>query len=604
MTYTIASADLADSFLWKTVSRLSGWIVALIGGVALLGWFLDIPNLKSLTPAWVAMKANTALGFVLAGIALLIKSGASDGARGVPSIAAKILACLVATLGATAAFEYATGRDLGVDQWMFVEPAGAIGTLAPGRMAPASALEFMLVGIALLLNERSSRYRRLYTGIVVLMIYPALASLIGYLYQVPNLTGVGHATQMAVHTALAFLVLAFGFTCLQYDSGVISLFSRRDIGGTAARRLLPFVIVFPILLGWIKIVADRAGIFEPAFGVGLLAITYILVLTTLVSWHANHLSKTDVIRKEAEAGLRLAASVFSHADEGIMITDADGRIVDVNQVFSRITGYRRDEVVGRNPAMLQSGHHDAGFYKAMWQALLEQGHWSGEIWNRRKNGEAYPESLKLSAVRNADGKIIHFVGIFSDITELKTLVNELEHSANYDALTNLPNRFLLDDRIKQEISQADRHKRSLALAFIDLDGFKAVNDLYGHNVGDELLIALASRMRSALREIDTLARIGGDEFVALIVNMERPDAFEPVLLRLLQATSETVKVGTHVLGVTASIGVTTYPEDKVGVDMLIQHADQAMYLAKQAGKNRYRIFVVGTDGESGRTGKQ
>jgi diguanylate cyclase (GGDEF)-like protein/PAS domain S-box-containing protein len=300
-------------------------------------------------------------------------------------------------------------------------------------------------------------------------------------------------------------------------------------------------------------------------------------------------------RKQAEIKLQLAASVFTHAREGIMITDAAGTIIEVNDTFTYISGYSREEAVGRNPQMLQSGRHGEEFYVRMWQSLLEKYHWYGEIWNRRKNGEVYAEMLTISAVRDSSGKTVNYVGLFTDITPMKEHQQQLEHIAHYDALTNLPNRVLLADRLQQAMNQSQRRNQSLAVVYLDLDGFKAVNDSHGHEVGDELLIAVAQQMKDALREGDTLARIGGDEFVAVLVDLEQPNGCELVLSRLLCAAAEPVMVNDLALQVSASIGVTLYPWDGADAEQLIRHADQAMYIAKQAGKNRYHLFDVDHD---------
>ena len=300
-------------------------------------------------------------------------------------------------------------------------------------------------------------------------------------------------------------------------------------------------------------------------------------------------------RQRAEGRLKLAASVFTHAREGITITDARGSIIEVNDTFSRVTGYTREEAIGQNPRLLQSGRHGADFYSQMWEELNGKGHWSGEVWNRRKNGELYAELLTISAVRNAAGKTQNYVALFTDITPMKDQQRQLERIAHFDALTSLPNRVLLADRLSQGLAQSQRRENGLAVAFLDLDGFKAVNDTHGHDVGDHLLVALAQRMKAALREGDTLARIGGDEFVAVLVDLEEPAACEPVLQRLLQAAAEPVAVGDAVLQVSASVGVTLYPQDGSDADLLMRHADQAMYQAKQAGKNRYHLFDVAHD---------
>tara|TARA_R110002153_G_scaffold61065_2_gene164863 strand:+ start:12510 stop:15125 length:2616 start_codon:yes stop_codon:yes gene_type:complete len=314
----------------------------------------------------------------------------------------------------------------------------------------------------------------------------------------------------------------------------------------------------------------------------------------LIEQSAN-LASIAIEKKQAEEKLKRAASVFSHAHEGIMITDANAIITEVNATFSQITGYSPEDVLGKNPNILQSTRQTPEFYAEMWAALHTQDHWRGEIWNRRKNGEIYPEILTISAVKNSAGIVQHYVSLCTDITSMKAHQNQLEHIAHFDLLTNLPNRVLLADRLSQAMLHCKRHEQSLAVVFLDLDGFKHVNDSNGHNIGDELLIALSVRMKKALREGDSLARIGGDEFVAVLTDLNTVEDCEPVLERLLLAASKPITVGGVVLNVSASIGVTLYPQDSVDADQLMRHADQAMYVAKESGKNRFHLFDTAQD---------
>ncbi len=313
-----------------------------------------------------------------------------------------------------------------------------------------------------------------------------------------------------------------------------------------------------------------------------------------VLWHGFVTDITE--QKQAEEKLRLAACVFTHAREGILFTTPDGTIIDVNDNFTRITGYSRDEILGSNTRILSSGRHGKEFYSAMWRELIEKGYWYGEIWNRRKNGEVYAEMLTISAVQDASGKTSQYVALFSDITPLKEHEQHLEHIAHYDALTNLPNRVLLSDRLQQGMIQAQRRGQLLAVAYLDLDGFKVINDRHGHAAGDQLLITVATRMQQTLREGDTLARLGGDEFVAILVDLVGIDDSSPILARLLSAAAHPVGYDNLELQVSASIGVTFYPqEEDIDADQLLRQADQAMYHAKLVGKNRYYVFDAEQD---------
>ncbi len=296
-------------------------------------------------------------------------------------------------------------------------------------------------------------------------------------------------------------------------------------------------------------------------------------------------------RIEAEERLRLAATVFTHASEGIAITDPSGAILEINDAFARITGYSREEALGQNPRLLRSGLQTGEFYENMWRSLIETGHWSGEIWNRAKSGNIFAEMLTINALRDAEGAVQQYVAHFSDLTELKERERELEHIAHFDALTGLPNRTLLADRLRQAMTQVRRRKQMLAVVYIDLDGFKEINDRHGRNAGDKLLTSLAFQMKCALRQGDTLARLGGDEFVAMILDLDSVEASTSTLTRLLGAAAERTQVGDYSLCVSASVGVTYYPQtEEVDADQLMRQADQAMCQAKLAGRNRFHRF--------------
>lgn len=312
-----------------------------------------------------------------------------------------------------------------------------------------------------------------------------------------------------------------------------------------------------------------------------------LLVAMVVAWNVR--LRQLVSRKTAE--LELAASVFRHAREGIVITDAKGDIIEVNEAFTRITGYQRDEVMGKNPRLLQSGHQEVGFYRALWKELLEKGAWEGELWNRRKNGEDYPELLTISKVCDKQGQTSHFVAVFTDISRQKEHERQLESMAFFDGLTGLPNRILLADRLRQAMLAARRSGCKVSLAYIDLDGFKEINDRLGHDVGDRVLVTIAERLTSALREADTVARLGGDEFIIVFPEQRDVVTVSGLIVRLLRHIAEPIDIEETLLQVSGSIGVVHFsPEDEIEPEQLIRQADQAMYQAKQAGKNRFHIF--------------
>jgi diguanylate cyclase (GGDEF)-like protein/PAS domain S-box-containing protein len=295
-------------------------------------------------------------------------------------------------------------------------------------------------------------------------------------------------------------------------------------------------------------------------------------------------------RKLSENELRLNAAVFENTLEGVIITDAQTQIVAVNRSFSRITGYGEDEMINNTPRVLRSGRQDKAFYEQMWSELKTAGHWAGEIWNRRKNGEIYPEWLTISAVNNDQGELTHYVGVFTDITPLKESQDQLQHLAHHDPLTGLPNRLLFNDRLSQCIQRARRNESQLAILFVDLDHFKDVNDTLGHHLGDELLRRVAQQLAACVRGMDTIARLGGDEFTALLENVDARGA-SAVADKLLAAFAQPFTIAEHELYVSASVGISLFPADGEDPESLLKNADTAMYQSKLHGRNRYHFYA-------------
>jgi diguanylate cyclase (GGDEF)-like protein/PAS domain S-box-containing protein len=299
-------------------------------------------------------------------------------------------------------------------------------------------------------------------------------------------------------------------------------------------------------------------------------------------------------RRLAETELRIAATTFD-SHEAIMITDTDANILRVNRAFEEITGYSAEEVMGKNPRILSSGRHDQDFYAQMWQTLLRSGSWSGEIWDKRKDGQIYPKWLTITAVKDDQGETTQYVAIFSDITKWKQTEEEIHNLAFYDVLTGLPNRRLLLDRLNVAFSVSARNHQYGALLFLDLDKFKTLNDTLGHEYGDLLLVEVAKRLKLCVREVDTVARLGGDEFVVLIENVsaEAEDASQKAahLAEKIRATLATpYRLKEHAYHSSPSIGVCLYYGKNETVDELLKHADMAMYQAKGSGRNAVRFF--------------
>jgi diguanylate cyclase (GGDEF)-like protein/PAS domain S-box-containing protein len=299
-----------------------------------------------------------------------------------------------------------------------------------------------------------------------------------------------------------------------------------------------------------------------------------------------------VERGHADAALRQAAAALASTGEGVIVTDLKPRIVFVNTAFTTITGYTDSEVLGRNPTILQSGREDHSFFQTMWHSLKEIGNWRGELWSRRKDGELFPQLLTLSTVYDDAGQPCNYVGVMTDLSQIKDTEARFEHLAHYDPLTGLPNRLLLQSRLAHSLDTAERHKQRLAVLYVDLDRFKHINDSLGHPVGDELLETLARRMLEWLRGDDTLGRLGGDEFLLIVENLQRPEDAAGIAKSLISLLDQPFHLSSgHQVYVGASIGISLYPDDGVSSTELIQHADVAVYQAKESGRNTYSFYA-------------
>ncbi|MCX8087102.1 MAG: EAL domain-containing protein [Rhodocyclaceae bacterium] len=310
--------------------------------------------------------------------------------------------------------------------------------------------------------------------------------------------------------------------------------------------------------------------------------------------HGDHFAtifEDITARKQAEETTRIMATVFSNSNEAILITDANNRIVAVNAAFERMTGYEADDVIGEDPKILSAGQTPPEVYRDMWAALKERGAWQGELLDRRKNGETFPKWLSISVVRDAQGQIANYIGSFVDISERKANEERVRFLAHHDALTGLPNRFSLQERLAQALGFAARNRKKLALMLIDLDNFKAINDTLGHPVGDKLLIEVAQRLKGAVRGSDIVARLGGDEFVVVLPDIELPADAAHVAEKILKAIAAPIKIDGQTLHTSPSIGICLFPEDADCGEELMKRADVAMYHAKAQGRANFQFFT-------------
>lgn len=295
--------------------------------------------------------------------------------------------------------------------------------------------------------------------------------------------------------------------------------------------------------------------------------------------------------KENHERLQQAAAVFDCTREGVLVTDAQGLIVHVNRAFMEITGYSREDVMGERPSLFKSGRHSSSFYQQMFQTLERTGEWSGEIWNRRKSGEIYPQWQTIRVIHNDQGQVSHYVAVFSDISAIKDSEHELAHLAHHDPLTDLPNRLLFTDRAEQALASAQVHKRGCALLLMDLDHFKIINDSLGHNVGDQLLKAVGERLKGLFGPGVTLARLGGDEFAVLAESCPQVVQAAALAQRMLDAMKEPFVFDGNQLFISASIGISLFPSDALSAEQLLRNADSALFKAKSAGREGYALYT-------------
>jgi diguanylate cyclase (GGDEF)-like protein/PAS domain S-box-containing protein len=333
---------------------------------------------------------------------------------------------------------------------------------------------------------------------------------------------------------------------------------------------------------------------EPGGAVIHLEVTFIPI--TLLEQPAVQLVLRNVTERfEAEREQRLASILFQATAEAMMVTDSTNHIVAVNRAFEQVTGYSAGEVLGRTPNILSSGRHDKAFFAQMWSVLHRDGHWHGEMWNRRKDGRLYVQRLSLSMLRDDTGAVVNHVSVFSDVTGQREETDRLRHRASHDPLTGLPNRMVFHDRLAQALSRARRVHEGVAVLFIDLDGFKPVNDTFGHLTGDRLLQSVARRFMVAVRESDTVARLGGDEFAVLAGDVVSREAAGDIAAKLLEVMAAPFDLGDITVSVGASIGAAFYPLDADTPESLVARADQAMYAAKRGGRGCFRFAGVASD---------
>lgn len=588
-------------------SLVAAVTVALTGLVVLAGWAFGVEALKIILPGTVSMKANSAVCLVLCGVGLLLANRQTSLSWSGP--VARACAYVVVFVSALIFSQYIHGYDLGIDQLLFKEPAGAVETFNPGRMAPNTAFNFILDGIALLLLVRKSRnsYRwaqslSLVTGLV------ALLAFIGYAYDIRSFLGLGSFTQMAINTALAFMLLSVGVLFAHPDQGLMSPITSSFAGGAIARRLALAVIVVPVALGLLVNVGRDSGLYSQEVGASLVVIASVIVLLVMVWLIAKSLDHTDTQRGQAEAALRDSEERFQLISRATNDVVWDWDILSDkvwwNDGYESQFGYKRDEVRPREESWSNYLHPDdlEPVLSGM-QAVLDNGEhvWSGEYRFRRADGSYAYVFDRGHVIRNEQDQPVRMVGAMMDITQRKSIEEQLEHQAFHDALTGLPNRALFMDRLGHALTRARGDGSLVAVLFLDLDNFKVINDSLGHKVGDRLLIAISRRLQACLRPEDTVARLGGDEFIVLLEDIGDLSAATQVAGRIAEQLQEPVTMAGqdegrttsllgHELFVTTSIGIALQSALHERPDDLLRNADVAMYEAKGSGKARFAVF--------------
>ncbi|MCL6098147.1 MAG: PAS domain S-box protein [Bacteroidetes bacterium] len=424
----------------RKVSRAAGVFVILVSCFVILGWIFNIPFLKSVYPSFVSMKANTAIAFLLAGIALFLFGGKQNNGR--EKLAASLFSLIVILIGGLTFCEFAFGIDFKIDQLLFKEAAGTIGTSQPGRMAPSTALSFIAIGLSLtLLNAKNIRAFFLSQFFIITALLVSWTALLGYLYGIEESYGIAGYTKMALHTSLTFIFLSVGIMCLKPRQGLLAVFITEEKSSVLMRRLLLAAIFLPAIFGWLRWRGESEGIYSTSLGMIIMVIGTTLIMSITILWIASNLNRFEIERAKTDAQLKKLSLAVEQSPDYVVITDVSGNIEYVNPKFTQVTGYTREEVIGKNPRILKPGDSASQLYKELWNTISSGKEWKGELRNKKKNGEYYWERISISPIVNNKGDITHFVAVNEDITEHKKI--EQIHLQFRALFESVPGMFLI-----------------------------------------------------------------------------------------------------------------------------------------------------------------
>jgi len=616
---------------YRAFALFAGSVVALAGMLIAAGWIAGIPLLTTFGEGRARMHFNSGVSLVLLGGAVLFFAGAEH--RRSARIATQACAGMAFLIGALTLAQYAGNRDLGIDQLFVAEPDVPF-MHHPGRMSVIGSLVVSLLGVAILLLAQRARAIWIECAVLLAAINAAVP-LIGYLYGKTALYQIPYYGTAPFPMVAALLLLCAGVLAAQSDRGVMALISNRSAGGMTARRLLPAALLLPLVIERLQFWGYESGLYDLTVGMILITLSSMFIFTVLILWNARLLLRLDAQRDEAEhtihealdvlesnlhalsasnarllseAGERRAAeeSLFHEHEraqvtlnaigDGVVTTDVDGKVTYMNPAAEKMTGwtcaeacgtplhavFRLIDLVSREPVTYSL---DAVLIRSGAASLPPQG-----ILIHR-NGTESAVNNSCSPIRGPMGNVIGAVLVVHDVSAVHALALRMSYVTQHDALTDLPNRFLFNDRLSQAIAMTLRHQQRTAVLFFDLDRFKHVNDTLGHVVGDKLLKEIAARLKKGMRETDTVSRHGGDEFIILL--QEVADTFSAARSagQLLAAMTEPFHIDGHELHLTASIGISICPEDGRDSETIIKHAEAAMYQAKAQGRNNYQFFM-------------